>query len=362
MSYVLYWLTFFLGLAFPRNKLITFLIIGYIFLLMAFNTYNADYGNYESMYVFVGLGEYSGWIKDFGYIFLVEQANRLGLNYQEFLIVFFAICAIILLGIVKKYSMSPNSVLSFIMLYPLFINIIQLRTFLAILVIIYAIQYLNKYSFKNVVKYLLYLSIATSLHLSSAFFIILLLAYIRKRTYLLLIGIVAILVLASSIPFVMQIINTFTEGKLDSYSESNYVTLNKTMRVLFFGISSTFLVLYMRYFMKRHFLFNHQYDGVMARCALLVLPVSVIAILFSNEFERFSRVGYILIYIMFFNIFNYKTVNLIDKLKLVFLFIISIFSYIFFQYYFRFSDTIPFSEAVFKTIIEYNSIIGVNYE
>lgn len=361
MVYLLFSICFILGLFFRKNKFIQVIMIVYIYIIMAFNINNPDYTNYSSGYYFIGIGEYTGWIKDYGYLFLVEIANKVGLDYSEFLIVFFAVCTVLLVKIVNLYSSSPNAVLSMLMLYPLFINIIQIRLFLAILIVLFAIQYLNEYKFSNLLKYLFALVLATSLHLSAVFFSCLMMLYIRKKIYFLVLLFTILLVGILFFPVILNVINSFTEGKLDGYMESNYITFNKTLRVTFFGVSIIIFSLYLKRCLSSlpsSFQIN-SYDILLSRAVLMVLPISVVAIMFSNEFERFSRIGYIIIYILFFNLINSGKIKIISKFFACILFIFSVFSYIYFQYYFRFSNEIPFSEAVFETILEHNSLIGV---
>nr|WP_281247596.1 EpsG family protein [Haemophilus paracuniculus] len=350
---------FFLGFIFKRNCLVKYLLISYIFILMAFNTYNADFENYQNMYNAIGNGTYGGWITDFGYVALVNLGNSFGLTYADFLIVYFGVTALLLLKIVNKYSAYPNAVLSLILLYPLFINIIQLRSFLALLIIVYALQYLTERNFKNIAKFITAIVLATSLHLSSIFFGILLIFFIRNRVYILILGILAFILLIAISPFLVDLINTISVGKLDSYTENNYITLNKVIRTISIGMASIILIASLKYTLIKDGAIS-KYDNTLANVAILILLLSSIAILFSNEFERYSRLGYLLSYILYFNILATNSVNQIKKILLSILFSATIFGYIFFQYYFRASNDIPFAEAVFQTIIENNSLIGIN--
>lgn len=358
MIYLLFWAMFFLGLIFKRNSLVKYLLISYIFILMAFNTYNADFENYQNMYNAIGNGTYGGWITDFGYVALVNLSNSFELTYADFLITYFAITGLLLLKIVNKYTAYPNAVLSLILLYPLFINIIQLRSFLALLIIIYALQYLAERNFKNIIKFIIAIILATSLHLSSIFFGILFIFFIRNRTYLIILSILSLVLLIVISPFIVDMINTISVGKLDSYMENNYITLNKIIRTASLGIASIILVASLKYTLLKNGAIS-KYDHTLANVAILILSLSSIAILFSNEFERYSRLGYIVAYILYFNTLANHNISQLKKLLLSVLFSITIFGYIFFQYYFRLSNDIPFAEAVFQTIIENNSLIGI---
>lgn len=358
MVYILFVLFFALGMIFARNVVIKYALLAFIFVLSAYNFDNPDYMNYESMYFFVGEGTYTGLITDFGYSFLVKISNFIGLDYADFLIAYFAICTFFILKIVNQYSLAPNRVLAFFLLYPLCINIIQLRYFLASLLIIYALKYLTEFNLKNILKFSSFLFFSVSLHISSLIFSVFYLLFIKNRKYFLVLTSILVILILVSIPILFELLNTVTMGKLDSYSEGNYLTVNKISRVLFFTIS----ILGLLYILKKYSekVQNYfVYEQILMKASFLMLLLANIAILASNEFERYSRVGYILVYILFFNFLRKKYISSQIKLMSIMVFSFVIGSYIYFQYYFRGSDGVPFAEAVFLRVIEYNSLIGV---
>ncbi|MDO4223940.1 MAG: hypothetical protein Q4D05_07940, partial [Acinetobacter sp.] len=116
----------------------------------------------------------------------------------------------------------------------------------------------------------------------------------------------------------------------------------------------------LKYFNKKAGEF--EYEELLTNAAILILLVSYAAIMASNEFERYARVGYILIYILFFNFISKRTIDINIRFLMTILFTLSMGSYIYFQYFFRASDQIPFFEAIFKTVLEYNSVIGIYNE
>lgn len=355
MIYILFISIFLLGIIFPKNRLVGCLILSYMLILMAFNTHNPDLENYRNMYNAVGNDTYGGWISDIGYIYFVKLSNYGGLNFQEFQILFFSICIGFLFNTINRYCKLPNLALVFIMLYPLFINIIQIRTFLGILVILFSLQYLLKNKVINIIKFLLCLVVASSLHIGSIFFSVLLVLFVKNKKNMLLIGVLIFLIVLPLMPIAINEINSFTVGKLDSYAEGNYITLNKVVRTIFLGGSAIFLVRTLKSAICKYSGFK--YDLIMANVSILILTLSAIAILFSNEFERFSRLGYILCYILYLNVIINNNIPNRAKANISILFFTIIPIYIFFQYFFRASDGIPFYESVFKVIMENNSFL-----
>lgn len=358
MVYILFVLFFILGILIPRNVLVKYALLGFIFVISAYNFDNPDYLNYENMYYFVGSGTYTGQILDFGYVFLVKLANFLGLDYSGFLLVYFAICTFFILKIVNLYSLAPNRVLVFFLLYPLCINVIQLRFFLASLVIIYALKYLAELNLKSFTKFTAFLFTAISLHFSSLIFAVFYLLFVKNRKYFFLILsmlVVGVLVLA---PFAVDILNVLSAGKLETYADGNYLTVNKIARAIFFTGTILVLLYMLKYYSEKADNF-FSYEKTLIGASFIILLLANIAILFSNEFERYARVGYVLIYILFFNFLIKKYISTHIKFLSVIMFTVVIGSYIYFQYNFRFSNETPFTEAVFQQVIEYNSMIGL---
>lgn len=323
--------------------------------LMGFNTTNADYANYESMYITIGWGTYSGIVSDFGYISLVKLANLVGLNYADFLI-FMAVCCVLVLWCgIKQYSQAPNAVLSIFLLYPFLINIIQLRFFLALVIVICLLKYLEERKAVNLVKFCIGLLIAISFHVSAVVFGVLVLFWVKSRLSFLVLALsmFGVFVALSGVFWGLDSATALFHGKLDAYFESNYFTFNKTIRTLSLG-GSALALLYCIWVAGIYE--KYRYKEVLFYSASTMIVLSTIAIFVSNEFERFARLGYIIIYILFFNVFYSRKVSLANKLALSVLFILTIPGYIFFQYYFRESHGVPFAEAVFQTVIENNAL------
>lgn len=334
--------------------MITLLLVSYCFILMAFNTFNADFINYNAMYVAMGEGTYTGKIREVGYAFFVVVANELGWSYQEFLIFFAGICSLLLLKIVLDYCEYPNPVLSMTLVYPLLINIIQLRFFLAFLIVLYSIRFLFQPSACNSLKYFCGIAVAATFHLSSLLYLILCLLLIKSKRRLVLFGLIIIILSIALSPWLYGIFDSLSADKLSEYSENNYFTVNKLVRVMVLLLSSVAVAYLCMLIQKKK---GFCKDVIFLQSASLLFFIGYIMVLISNEFERILRPAYFVLYVASFNLLFSRYHPIMNKIIYGILFSLLMTMFFVYFFYFRYSNDVMFEEAVFETLINNNSLI-----
>lgn len=114
-----------------------------------------DYSMYDSMYTasivnfnysfdYKDSGQ-GGYSRNIGYTILNNIFGTLGLSYQEYKIFTSIILLLLLLLYIKKIVPKISFVLLLYVLYPFFMDIIQLRVFYTEVILLIAVYYLSKY-------------------------------------------------------------------------------------------------------------------------------------------------------------------------------------------------------------------------
>lgn len=133
-----------LGFVFPSNKIVHVVFLIYIWCLFALNTWNADYLNYQSIYLRIGRGDLWGTtVSEEGFVyFCYFFRHYLGFNYPQFLSFVASLCTVLLAIVVNLYSSRPNIVLSLFIFYPYWIMICQYRSYIATLLVLLGLYFL----------------------------------------------------------------------------------------------------------------------------------------------------------------------------------------------------------------------------
>lgn len=170
------------GLVWKKSKILFMLLLVWMWILFGWNTDNVDYANYVYLYnTEPSLTEFN---YEFGYRLICAAGNMLGLEYQQFLIPISAIGLILIASTIKKYSENPCYVLSLYLITTFFVNVIQIRSFLASAIIIFAIRYLVERSKVNNIIYVTFTLIASTIHFSALFYLAFVFITIIKKKLL----------------------------------------------------------------------------------------------------------------------------------------------------------------------------------
>lgn len=116
-----------------------------IFILMAFNYDGPDINAYMNAYNewFDSNGNviFDGFMEP-GYQFLMIIGRKIGLSFFAFRTILTIVCLFLFINIIKYYKANGNLVIGFYMLYLFFFDAIQIRNFIAQLIILFAIRFI----------------------------------------------------------------------------------------------------------------------------------------------------------------------------------------------------------------------------
>lgn len=225
MSYIISGVLLFLSFIFSFSKknteIFSLLLMIFAWVIFWGNLYNPDYVAYSNLYYTNSRLAYSN-IEN-GYIYLVKLGNYLGLSYQMFLMIVTFICYMLIHSTVKRYASNFNVVYLMYFIFPFFIDVVQIRNFIMMSILIYSIKYLVD---EAPLKYFILILLASTFH-NTAFIYLTFLLINKDKGKLLIRAIVSVsftismlmLLNSKQIPFINYIIVNGSE-KLNIYLET----------------------------------------------------------------------------------------------------------------------------------------------
>lgn len=274
--------------------------LGLLFLIsvfVVFNTYNADYDNYQNIYVENGKS-FSMSATNLLFSLLCKIGNMLQLDYQTFrcFLLYFGLFSVF--NFVKKYS---DNVFLIIILYALSSAImdgIQFRQFTAMGIYLFVLpSLLKENSKKGVIKYIIGTTVASMVHISFIFFFLFLLIKVERKKRIKITVIISILVLVTFvvmsktnllITFVSQIL---TEDKVDLYFiDSQYHS--SAIQVLQFIITQQVFMIFLLYIYTKIGKVRLEDKGfIWSIIGINILMICICPIFFySLQFRRIFRI------------------------------------------------------------------------
>lgn len=153
--------------------IVSFFVLCHLFV---FSDTRPDYGVYESIFY----GIYPD--HEIGYIALNRFILGIGFDFKQFLFFVSNIGLIVAFYTFYKSCKMQLAILITYIWFPFIIDGIQIRSFLANIIIIFAFRYLLYEKKGNTLKYILCVFLATSMHYYAFIYIVLLIARIRFNT------------------------------------------------------------------------------------------------------------------------------------------------------------------------------------
>lgn len=275
-------------------------------LLLAFNDSSADSEYYLRIYQ--SIGHTKIFFVEPGYIFLCTFFKNLGFSFIQFKVALSIIVFLLIGSTVLRYSKYPSLVLICFFFYPFLLDCAQLRHLFASSIFVFSIRFLERFSLKNLICYIVFIALASTIQMIALAFSCFLLLYIikdKRSLYKIVItGIFILFFLATAVahlPFIRYLMDL--RGKGDFYNS---------------GIPFGQLILYLAFFLslvivaiKRDNIKGDKYTSnflqKFSMLSLIFLPI----LLVDFQFTRLFRACLIPIYISCWNNvadmkFNYR--------------------------------------------------------
>lgn len=224
-----------------RHITLSFIVLFFIgWYLFGANQYSVDIDNYRNLYYRATLGGQS--VYEPGFYMLCAFFNECGMSFEFFLKIYGSIAFILIGSTIIRYSKHPGMVMIAFMLYPFLLDCAQIRHFMAYAIFIFAIRYLEQFSIKNIILFVIFIFISISFQITAIAFIIFLLSYISKSkiAYLCGIAVSGLFIMGSALKYsglYIYIMNLRDKGSI--YEDSTPLG-QLIMYCVFYGLISYF--------------------------------------------------------------------------------------------------------------------------
>lgn len=287
-----------------KNKkyLLGSMLIVFMWLLFWGSYQNADYSNYVLHYnqvILTGNDFSSG---QFGFTVLMKIAIFFKMEYYQFLIILSTLGLVMITTTINKYTDKPEFVYVLYFFYPFLLDIVQIKHFMAMCFVVFALRYLIKDRFVDIVKFIVLIFIATSIHYIALIFLPLVIVnHIRiKHLYRLMFFYLLLFVPLAYTSFFRNIANSvFSSQGLDTF----FTNRARWGFLLQFAIQFTILLMIL---FSKKFLEKSSGENLFATMVykanvymLVLFPLYII----NGSFERAFRMLLIPNYIVFSMLF-----------------------------------------------------------
>ncbi len=391
MIYVLWFLLGILAYFNKNSKFVTLLITLFILVVFSFSDSIPDLQAYQELYDY-GIPH----VKEPLYVYLNVLFKDIGISFYlfRFVIVFFALSLII--STIYRYSPYPTFVLYLYTIYPMSIDVVQIRSFIAYAIVFFAFRFLVDFHKEKKVKYILFffvlIGIATTLHYSCILYSILGLLFFNfgnhKKLFFVLLPLFFILMTSNMNKIVPYVVNILGWGKISNWIDSGkvYGIIHVVRLILSRGLP-LLLIVFVTFLKKSAFLkseklldvnifgskciYDKNFKGKMGDCPSQFYEVFVNRLLFASVFliflfvfweihistmyERLNRLGLLFSYVLISRqIFCLEIKNkFITHLLLLIMAALCFCSVMFFM------ENYPgyyFFDAVFRQVMENNTL------
>ncbi len=365
MSYMVTAAVSFSALVKKNSRFIFWVFLALLWVLFVLCIDNPDYDNYKVVYDNIDNQSvlnyyYGGMANESGFRLLYKICFMFGLEYRGFLAVF-ALAGLGILGwCIWQYSANPNIVLVLYLIYPFTIDYVQIRSFMSMVIVLFSLQYLLDDKKISQTKYIAGVLIASTIHVSALFYLILLLIRlltVRQCWYVSIIGIFAIVLLYSNVDLFAGLfswlipvnkIKSWLSGDISRSVRSIVSTIG--LRVGWIGLQVYFFSRYRAKVRRGAIERDRVIEGIYKCNILLMLTLGFE--IFTKSYERLGRISFVLGYILFTRLFALRRTK---ALPWLFVFGFMAVYFVFFMFFSEVGD-LRYFEGVFQNMFENNML------
>ncbi len=168
---IIYIVLILLSLLIKRSKVITIVLLLFLWLLFGWSSDNADYANYVLKYNYID--QLASGLEPL-FVIIVKIFKHLGLDYRSFLIIFSAMYFIFMYFFAKKFTKNTLFVFALYSIFPFMLDVVQIRQTMAFPLIWLGIYFYLKGQSKSSYFYsCLFIVLASLIHGASLYFLLL---------------------------------------------------------------------------------------------------------------------------------------------------------------------------------------------
>ncbi|MFL2028499.1 EpsG family protein [Loigolactobacillus zhaoyuanensis] len=182
-----------------KHRWFEWLFLACMIVLMGANTNNADFFTYQWLYnAHIPYGEP-------GYRVLTRIGALLGFNYQQFRLVLVAIFLIILYRGIQRLTPHTAGFMALYFFYPFFLDVIQLRNFMMMTLLVYASHFLLEKTYRNLALFTLFVLLGASFQVLGVLYLLVIPLYYFDEHNLWKISLLSVVFLLSVVVMVPQL-------------------------------------------------------------------------------------------------------------------------------------------------------------
>jgi len=331
-----------------KSRVIKLLLLIMMWILFWGNFQSADYSNYLMRYNYIMQTGNIITSNQIGFWLLMKIATIFGLEYNQFLMLLSILALLLIVSTVEKFTTKPQLVYILYFIYPFLLDIVQVRHFLAMAIVVFSLRYLSNDGIQNSIKFIIGILIAYSIHYISIIFIpLILLKNIKIKKLYLIIFIFLIIGIPLAYTNLYQIIASyFVPLKIVELYFSDRVKIGFLLQFFIQTVIFVMVHLSKRFLEKNES--TNQFINTIYKTNLylfLLFPLYII----NGTFER----AYRMIFIPNCIIFSIAFTKTKKNTKVLFLMVLLVFVFILFIYYIY----IPSRCTVFFPVFENNLLI-----
>lgn len=263
-------LTFFV-LFFKESKFFAALLFIVMWIFFGWNYSNADYNMYKDMYSIL-IFKFDFLKYEGGYQFLMYFGQLVGLNFQQFHILIAAIVLFLVFRFFIFFSKLPalSAICFFWIFFPL--QFVILRNFIAFSIVLQGLIPVLRNEKYNKQKFIFFVILASTVHISSLFYLLFLFAFKEREIKIKTIGlwVFALLILVIVMHnFIFLILSFAPKARAVFYKTSMFLFL------VYSGIQILNLFV-VKYFLKLNSDLNAKEDNDYLRMNAIVLNINII--------------------------------------------------------------------------------------
>ncbi len=321
-----------LGFVFPKNKVLTVVMLLFMWALLAYNRDNADYQNYMNIYNNIRDGNLWGTtVDEEGFIYLCRFCSTvLGLDYYQFLVLYSTICTVLFAVMVKLYTENSNIVIALFMIYSYWCMICQVRSYLATILAMIGLYFLFYHDGK--MSWILFFAFVIAggfFHRTAWFFLPFFVVKITNmKTIVIVTAAASVGFLSLRVPFVTKLVGlVLSQQKINNWllDDGNRSIIGIGMLffvrgllivielMMFYSLSRNkkLSLSYFDRFLGRKATGKVEFDAVAERIfKATVLSFAFVALeAFVRDYERLFRIVMLLSYVLFADFTVHKKVT-----------------------------------------------------
>jgi len=298
-----------LALTKKHSKVIAMFLLLFMWLLFWGNTMNPDYDFYANLYLDIRYNAISldKVTIEPGFVLIMKLCSLLGLNYNGFLALTVLCCYLMIHSTVKLFSRNYNYVYLLYFIFPFFLDVIQIRNFIVMTILIYSIKYLFNGTTRDKIICFVLLFIATSFHrIALAYFPFL---FINAKKRNLFVYIIAVCSITFSILFLLNnkeipLLSSYIERLIGYEKYSAYFQSKARLGSILFcylQLISFMLVLLskqlcLKYARDPHNIITYQYVKLLYYInflSFIYLPFLILNVNFTRLIRNITLLNYI---------------------------------------------------------------------